>query len=394
MTDNQMTVRTANPFQAGKQELTASANSESDRAIQEVQASLVIAKRFPRDQISAMDRILNACTRPSLAAQSLYSYAKGGTDITGPSIRLAEAIAQHWGNMTFGVKEIARFVKDGVGHSEVEAYAWDLETNTRKPVQFVVKHWRDTKQGGYALKDERDIYELVANQAARRLRSCILAIIPGDVTESAQNQCEATMAADADAGPEAQKRIVESFAKYGVTQAQIEKVIQRRMDSIQPAQVIRLRKIHTSLRDGMSTPGEWFEQTEGATIDPSVSRLAPLSEGLTAAVKAVGKKRRESADQSPNETPQPEPRPQPSDWVTGTFIGSKVTHAPEGTTPQWTAWAVRLMQSDEALLDCETFSKTIGAKIEALEADCRVRFQIKEKPGKRATLTELERIEP
>lgn len=250
------------PFANHKPQENTLAQVESDRAIQEVQASLIIAKRFPRDPIAAMDRILNACTRPTLAAQSLYSYAKGGTDISGPSIRLAEAIAQNWGNLQFGVKEVGRFVKDGIGHSEVEAFAWDVETNTRKPVTFVVKHWRDTKQGGYALKDERDIYELVANQAARRLRSCILAIIPGDVTEAAQKQCEATMAANADASPEAQKKIVAAFAEHDVSKDQIEKLIQRRMDAIQPAQVIRLRKILLSIRDGMSGPLDWFEPTD------------------------------------------------------------------------------------------------------------------------------------
>lgn len=51
--------------------------------------------------------------------------------------------------------------------------------------QFQVRHWRDTKSGGYALKDSRDIYEKVANDGARRLRACILAVIPADVVETA-----------------------------------------------------------------------------------------------------------------------------------------------------------------------------------------------------------------
>lgn len=248
-----------NPFQPQAQGKSALASSDAERQIQEVQAALVIAKRFPRDPVAATDRILNACSRPTLAGQSLYSYSKGGSDITGPSIRLAEAIAQHWGNIQFGVKEVNRGKKDGVGFSEMEAFAWDLETNTRKPVTFVVNHWRDTRKGGYALSDERDIYELTANQAARRLRSCILAIIPGDVTEAAQAQCEETMRASADTSPEAQGKIIAQFKKWGVTKEQIEALIQRRMDAIQPAQVIRLRKIATSLRDGISTADEWFK---------------------------------------------------------------------------------------------------------------------------------------
>ena len=56
----------------------------------------MIARMNPRDPVKAMDRILNACTRPTLANAATYSYSRGGSDITGPTIRLAEAIAQGW----------------------------------------------------------------------------------------------------------------------------------------------------------------------------------------------------------------------------------------------------------------------------------------------------------
>ena len=59
---------------------------EQQRAIAEVQSAIILAKRFPRNQIEAMDRILVACQRPTLAEQALYSYSRGGSDITGPSI--------------------------------------------------------------------------------------------------------------------------------------------------------------------------------------------------------------------------------------------------------------------------------------------------------------------
>ena len=45
------------------------------------------------------------------------------------------------------------------------AYAWDLESGYYDERQFQVRHWRDTKKGGYAIKEERDIYELVANHS-------------------------------------------------------------------------------------------------------------------------------------------------------------------------------------------------------------------------------------
>ena len=253
---------------------------ESSRAVQEVQAAMVIAKKFPRDEKVALDRILNACTRPKLANAAVYQYARGGTDISGPSIRLAEAIVQNWGNFQAGIREL----EQADGESTVEAFAWDLETNFRETKTFQVKHERHTKNGVKELTDPRDIYELVANQGARRLRSCILAAIPADIVESALEQCEETMKATADTSPEAQAKMLAAFEKFGVSKEQIEARIQRRMDSITAAQVVALKKVHASLKDGMSKPEEWF------SVNP-----APPTPNITAAKKEKPAKVKQSA---------------------------------------------------------------------------------------------------
>src|SRR5690349_331414 len=72
----------------------------ADKAVAEVQAMLTIAKRFPRDEARAYQKVQTACQRPMLAEAARYTYNRGGSEITGPSIRLAEAIAQLWGNIT------------------------------------------------------------------------------------------------------------------------------------------------------------------------------------------------------------------------------------------------------------------------------------------------------
>lgn len=235
---------------------------ESQRAVAEVQAAMVIARRFPRDVKAAVDNIMVACQRPGLAEAAVYEYARGGTAITGPSIRLAEAIAQAWGNMQVGIREL----EQRNGESTVQAYAWDLETNLKEEKTFQVKHIRHTKKQVYALEDPRDIYELAANQGARRLRACILSLIPGDVVEAAVLECEATMKAKADVGPDGQGKLLKAFASMGVTKEQIEKRIQRRIDTITAAQMVGLRKIFNSLKDGMSQPADWFEvEAQGET---------------------------------------------------------------------------------------------------------------------------------
>lgn len=246
-----------NPFAvaAPTTQAMSTVQSDSQRAIAEVQAALVIAKQFPRNPIEAYDRIMNACQRPGLAQSAVYSYARGGSSVTGPSIRLAEMLAQNWGNIQYGIRELS----SENGESTVEAFAWDVETNTRQTKVFQVPHIRYTRNGSKKLTDPRDIYELVANNGARRLRACILGVIPGDVIDDAVNQCEKTIHASADTSPEAVQKLVVAFEQFNVTKKDIEDYIQRRLDAITAANIVALRKIFTSLRDGMSSPKDWFK---------------------------------------------------------------------------------------------------------------------------------------
>ena len=189
------------------------------REIAEVKAAMAVAQMYPRDQRKAMDRILNACARPTLAEKAQYAFARGGQEITGPSIRLAETIAQGLGHLKYGMRELSNVG----GASEVVAYCWDLESNVRQSIQFTVSHVRNTKKGSYALTDSRDIYENVANNGARRVRACILAIVPGDVVEAAEQACEQTLRAKVDISPERIAKLLEAFAAFGVDKEAIEK---------------------------------------------------------------------------------------------------------------------------------------------------------------------------
>ena len=298
-----------NPFEDGRSGATAMKTpvtqaTESSRAVAEVQAALFIARTNPRDQKRAMDRILNACCRPSLAESAIYAYARGGSSITGPSIRLAEAVAQQWGNMQFGIRELS----NQGGKSEVQAFAWDVETNTRREITFTVPHIRHTKKGSYKLEDPRDIYELVANQGARRLRACILAVVPGDVVEAAVNQCQITLQSHTDVTAEGIKKLIEAFEPMGVTKTQIEKFCQCRAEAIKPAQIVRLRSIYTSLRDGMSSPSDWFEPDETqapaaieAKAEPSLKDKIKARKAKSVAETVEAKPAEEAQEEIPSE---------------------------------------------------------------------------------------------
>lgn len=244
-------------MQVQNKELSATKEMVTTRQAQEVQAAMVIAKRFPRDEVEAFNRILKSCQRKTLAEQSMYEYPRGGQKVTGPSIRLAEALAQNWGNLDYGIVEL----EQNNGESQVMAYAWDLETNTRQSKIFSVPHIRATKHGNKTLTDPRDIYEMVANQGARRLRACILGVIPGDVIDSAVDQCQLTLKG---ANPEPLidrvRKMVKTFEdKFSVTKEMLEEYIGCNSDAFSENDFMRLRNIYGSLKDGMSKREDYFK---------------------------------------------------------------------------------------------------------------------------------------
>lgn len=218
--------------------------------------AMYVAKTFPRDVDASWARIMSACQRKSLAEQAMYEYPRGGENVTGPSIRLAEALAQNWGNLDFGITEL----EQKNGESSVMAYCWDLETNTRQTKIFTVPHIRQTKKGAKVLTDPRDIYEMVANQGARRLRACILGVIPGDVVEAAVQQCNRTLVSGnkTPLQDRIRKMILVFQEEFSVPKECLEQYIGCRSDAFTENSLVRLRGVYTALKEGRADRESYF----------------------------------------------------------------------------------------------------------------------------------------
>jgi hypothetical protein len=232
---------------------------EQSRAMAEIQSALTIAQHCPRDERRSIDRVLSACQRPGLAEKAEYCYSKGGTEIIGPTIDLLTVIANYWGNITFGFRELSQ----QNGESTVEAFAWDLESNSKRTVVFQVPHAITARGAIKRLTDPREVYELVANMAQRRVRACLEAIVPTDVVDDAVAQCRATLKESTPVNKETIGKLAKAFQEgYGVSVEQIEKRLGRRVDTMTSAQMVSMRKIYSSIKDGMSTVESWFPPIE------------------------------------------------------------------------------------------------------------------------------------
>ena len=235
---------------------------EVSRAIAEAQGKLVIAKRFPRNEVEAYAKAMEACQRVTMAEKAFYSFPRGNQTVEGPTIRFAEELARCWGNIDYGIKELSQ----DDGKSEMQAYAWDLETNSQSVQNFTNLHQREVGKKMQTLTSLRDIYENNANMATRRLRSRILAILPSWFVEDCIAECKKTLAGQNDTPLiDRVKKMVVQFAKLGVTQEQIEKRLKKKVDTMNADDFVEYIGIYNAIKQGESKIAEWFEAEKEAT---------------------------------------------------------------------------------------------------------------------------------
>lgn len=191
---------------------------EQARAIAEVQAAVVVAQQCPRDMRRAEAEMRDACGRTALANAAFYTVPNRGH---GPSVHLMRELARIWGNIDYSVRELRR--DDDAGESEVLAYAWDVQTNSRASRSFIAPHAKMVGRQRRALSDLNDIYLSNQNIGARAVRECIASVLPRWFTELAQEICRTTL--EKGDGVPLQDRIanmVEKFRSAGVSVEMLE----------------------------------------------------------------------------------------------------------------------------------------------------------------------------
>jgi hypothetical protein len=234
---------------------------EQSRAIAEVHAAIVVAQQCPRDVQQAIKDMRDSCRQKALAERAFFRYSRGGGPVTGPSIHLARELGRCWGNIQWGINEMRR--DDEYGQSEMQAWAWDVQTNSRSSNAFIVPHRRDTSSGSKPLTDQRDIYENNANNAARRLREAIFAVLPTWFVEEAKDICNQTLT-DGGGKPLA-KRVEEAINGFGlmsISEAQLEEKLGVPVAKWTERDIAVLGVIFKSLQRGESRKDEEFPASQ------------------------------------------------------------------------------------------------------------------------------------
>ena len=239
--------------------------AEETSEIASIQAKMILARSLPRDPQQSMSRILDECRSKDLAEKAIYEFPRGDSVVRGASIRLVECVARHWGNVAYGIKELASDSKKAT----VKVYCWDLETNVSDEKIFDVEYIRTTKKSSYTLTDERDKYEMLANKAARRKRACMQSIIPQYVIDEAMAECQRTLEANTakDGDIDTVKaKMLHSFQQLPgadwVTEDDVAQAVGKPYDNITARDIAKLRNLYNAIKDGYVKPAVAFRKED------------------------------------------------------------------------------------------------------------------------------------
>lgn len=147
----------------------------------ELDVQITTAKAYPRNPQRAMDLAHQLATMDEATAQSCFYCLprkdKDGNkkEIRGASIRLAEIVANAWGN----IHAATRIIENDGRHITAEGIAWDLESNVKMAMQNKVSIRFGEKDGKGGYTANADMQTLLSNAAsARALRNAIFKVVP------------------------------------------------------------------------------------------------------------------------------------------------------------------------------------------------------------------------
>lgn len=228
----------------------------------EIDLQIATAKNYPRALAQFQKASLEMVTYSQEVADTLfYKLPRGGKIIEGPSVRFAEIIGQNWRNCRIGARvlgvdaESKSVISQGVFH--------DLETNVA--ISFEIKR-RITKRDGTRYDDDM-IGVTGAAAAGIAFRNAVLKGIPKMFWKPMYDKALETARGNEKDIAERRKKALAEFAKMKVPEAAILKTLGvSGISKIGADELLTLRGIYNSIREGATTPDEAFG---GGPIEPT-----------------------------------------------------------------------------------------------------------------------------
>lgn len=241
----------------------------------ELDQQIATAKAYPRS-IAAFQRRCEemVALNPEVADECVYAVPRDGKTIEGPSSRLAEIVANAWGNC----RVMARILSDEGEYVTAQGVFHDLEQNVAVNVEV---RRRIVNRSGHRFSV--DMVNTTGNAAISiALRNAVFKGVP----KAYWNRAFLKAVAIAEGSPETlekrRKAMLEYLAKQGVPEARVLATLGvEGVDDIGLAQLATLRGLATAVKEGDAT----LESAFG--IEPPKANGVATGKGMAAVKSAI-----------------------------------------------------------------------------------------------------------
>lgn len=257
----------------------------------EIDVQISTAKKYPRDIRTFKKRAISMATLDEeTAGACLYSLPRGGRNIAGPSVRLAEIAVSNYQNMRAGVRIIG---EDGEWVTS-QAVAHDLENNICISVEVrrrVLK--RKSRKNEY----DADAVALAgAAGSSIALRNAVFRVIPRAFINEIYSAARDTAIGNASTLKDKRAKCLDAFAKMGVREDRIFPSLGvKSVEDIGLDELEKLRGLYTAIKDGDTTIDDAF---------PDPSEAKPAADDRPKSGTDAVKEALKSKAAKPTEPPQ------------------------------------------------------------------------------------------
>lgn len=246
----------------------------------ELDTQISTAKAYPRDPKTALEYAARLATMDEATAQSCFYCLprkdKDGNkkEIRGGSIRLAEIVANAWGN----IHAATRIVENDGRHITAEGVAWDLESNVKIAMQnkISIRFGEKDGKGGYTAN--ADMQTVLSNAAsAKALRNAIFKVVPKALVDRVLEKAMTFSVGDQKTINAKVAEIVDKLVKMGIDkELMLEYYDCKTLSDITTDIYRSLIGVGTAIKEGHMKVDEVFKAEK--VIDNSVSAVDKINQ--------------------------------------------------------------------------------------------------------------------
>ncbi len=245
-----------------------------------IDMQIATAKQYPRNLKKCVEEAVFGATFDKESAESCgYSVPRGDGYITGPSVHLANIMAQSWGNMRISTKVVS------VDATTVtsEAVCFDLEKNLAVQVQV-----KRTILDRFKKRFKEDMI-IVTGNAANSIarRNAILAVIPEVYSRKVYRESISKITGDLSNETKLQNKRKEVISRmmdsYSATEKEILNLVKRSIvDHVTAEDIATLISIGQAIKGGDTDVDTVFKRKpEPEKVDKDRERIVIMAEDLT-----------------------------------------------------------------------------------------------------------------